>query len=112
MFYYRYLTGFITNFFVLKKLKETMYIGKRKDFLLLILNGVIGFFSFYAYVIAVENIPLSIASMLFMMGTIWVTLFAPFFLGEKIKYLYIFLALICLFGLVLIIKPPYLFNQD
>ncbi len=73
---------FLINVIILKTLKVDIYIKDKILHRWFIYRGFIGTFGFICYVYALGNLPLSEANMIQMTTPIWVSLIAPFYIGE------------------------------
>ena len=81
--FFRNLINFIIAIYIVKKNKVSFW-GKKKNRFFLVIRGILGFLGVICNFYAVTKMNLSDATMIFNMTPFFVTLFAVFFLGEKI----------------------------
>ena len=103
---------FLVNVLILKTIKVNIYIEDKVLHRWFIYRGFIGTLGFICYVYALGNLPLSEANMIQMTTPIWVSLIAPFYLGEQFYFTTIIMIFICMIGLTFIMKPSFIFNQE
>lgn len=82
--------------------RTDLYVPKQ-DRKLLLLRCFIGLTASYAYLMAVDYLPVSIAMILFFTGPFWATIMGFFFLGEKVA-LYEMAAMVVAFCGVVVIS--------
>ncbi|MEJ5167487.1 MAG: DMT family transporter, partial [Thermoanaerobaculia bacterium] len=81
-----------------------------KDRFNIMVRSLSGFIAMIFYFKALHLIPLALASFLYNTQPIFVALFSPFFLGEKIKKSTIISIFLGISGIFLILKPGFEFN--
>jgi drug/metabolite transporter (DMT)-like permease len=83
--------------------------GERKG--LLLLRGCAGFVALSCYYYAVTHLPLADATVLHFTNPVMTVLLASFVLGEKLRARELALVGVCLAGVVLVARPPFLFGE-
>jgi drug/metabolite transporter (DMT)-like permease len=77
---------------------------------LLILRGTAGFLALSCYYYAVTHLPLADATVLHFTNPVMTVLLASVVLGEKLRGRELALTALCLAGVVLVARPPFLFG--
>ena len=96
--------------FIMIKNKNTSFFGKKENQLYLISRSILGLLGVVLSFYAINYLVLSDASMLNKISPFFVTLFAVFFLKEKLTKIQIPVLIIVFIGALLIIKPQFNFS--
>jgi drug/metabolite transporter (DMT)-like permease len=104
--FFRNLINFIIAIYIVKK-NNVSFFGKKKNRFFLVVRGILGFLGVICNFYAVTKMNLSDATMIFNMTPFFVTLFAVFFLGEKILKIEYFSLVLAFIGVLLVIQPKF-----
>ncbi len=104
--FFRNLINFIIAIYIVKK-NNVSFFGKKKNRFFLVVRGILGFLGVICNFYAVTKMNLSDATMIFNMTPFFVTLFAVFFLGEKILKIEYFSLVLAFIGVLLVILPKF-----
>lgn len=104
--FFRNLINFIIAIYIVKK-NNVSFWGKKKNRFFLVVRGILGFLGVICNFYAVTKMNLSDATMIFNMTPFFVTLFAVFFLGEKILKIEYFSLVLAFIGVLLVIQPKF-----
>lgn len=104
--FFRNLINFIIAIYIVKK-NNVSFFGKKKNRFFLVVRGILGFLGVICNFYAVTKMNLSDATMIFNMTPFFVTLFAVFFLGEKILKIEYFSLVLAFIGVLLVIHPKF-----
>ncbi len=95
-------------YFLNKFFKQPLF---SKDRFNIMVRSLVGLLAMFLYFYSLPRLPLAMASFLFNTQPIFVALFSPFFLKEKIKKTTLFSLFFGIFGILLILKPGFEFNK-
>jgi drug/metabolite transporter (DMT)-like permease len=103
--FYRLIFGFIilVAYCILTKKLDLIYLGKKKRFLLLI--GVFNVLTLYTYFTSIKYAGISIAVLLLYTAPVYVTLFSPFFLKDRVTKRGLLSLIISITGILIVIMP-------
>lgn len=104
--FFRNLINFIIAIYIVKK-NNVSFFGKKKNRFFLVVRGILGFLGVICNFYAVTKMNLSDATMIFNMTPFFVTLFAVFFLGEKILKIEYYSLVLAFIGVLLVIQPKF-----
>lgn len=104
--FFRNLINFIIAIYIVKK-NNVSFFGKKKNRFFLVVRGILGFLGVICNFYAVTKMNLSDATMIFNMTPFFVTLFAVFFLGEKILKIEYYSLVLAFIGVLLVIHPKF-----
>eukprot|EP01016_Furgasonia_blochmanni_P046727 TRINITY_DN6777_c0_g1_i3.p1 TRINITY_DN6777_c0_g1~~TRINITY_DN6777_c0_g1_i3.p1 ORF type:complete len:320 (-),score=64.31 TRINITY_DN6777_c0_g1_i3:171-1130(-) len=111
LFYFRSLCLFLFNFIITRPLKNIEFPTDKRAHLLLISRAVCGFGStaiwFYGQTLA----PISLAAALSSTSPLFSLILGPFFGASTFKLRSLLIILFSFFGVCLIMKPPFLFQN-
>ncbi len=78
----------------------------------LVMRFISGSISVSLYVISIKLIPLSLAILFFNTNPLWTSILAALFINERFTVKNLIVLVACVFGVLLIVKPNFLFNGD
>jgi drug/metabolite transporter (DMT)-like permease len=104
--FYRNLVSLIMAYIMIKN-KKTSFFGKKENQKYLLSRSLLGLMGVILSFYALNNLVLSDASMLNKISPFFVTLFAAFFLKEKLSKIQIPVLIIVFTGALFIIKPQF-----
>jgi drug/metabolite transporter (DMT)-like permease len=104
--FFRNLVSLLIAFFMLRKTKYSFF-GKKGNTIWLVLRSAFGLLGVILYFYSVDNITLADSSMLNRLSPFFVTVFAAFFLKERITKIEIPALIIVFTASLLIVKPTF-----
>lgn len=110
--YFRGVVQFIISWWVCTTNNIEFYPSSPSTIKKLFLRGTSSFIGFTFWVYGVQNLTLSEATTLFQCGPVFTGLFAIYYLKERIDIIQGICLVLSLFGSVLVLKPPFLFQSD
>lgn len=103
---------FLINYLLLKRKGEKRFGKTPRGNKLLILRGFIGFFMSCFYYTGLSILPFSEGIVLFFTNPIIMTLLAAIVLGEALEIKDLITSALCVFGVVMVIKPGLIFELE
>lgn len=113
VFFRNLVSLFITIYLILKTkpVKISDYIGKKENQKFLLSRAFLGFIGVVLNFYAITHLKLADSQILNRISPVWVSIFALFFLKEKLTKTQIFAIVIAIAGSTLVIKPKFSFDM-
>ena len=102
----------LLNYVIIQHTKEPICTKNADTNQTLILRGFIGLVCQCFYYYGLANLPLSEAVVLFFTNPVITTVLASCMLGERFTLKDILTCIACLLGVILVIKPPFIFSSE